>query len=250
MNNNSHPVRSPLKSPPTRFGARNIVACWIVLAASSLHAAVKPNRLFTEGAVLQQGIKIPVWGSANEGEKVTVKLNSQTATTVATQGRWMVRLEPQKAGGPYELEISGENNVISKNIMIGEVWLCSGQSNMQFPLKAFPNLASETAQATNPRLRFFTVGQNPSVLPASDTEGRWIECTPQSVVDFSATAYFFGRDLQKAVGVTVGLIRSARGGTPAQAWTSLEGLEAEPELAGYAAEIKQLIAAYPQTSVE
>ena len=232
------------------FSARIAGACWIGIAASSLHAAVKPNSLFTEGAVLQQGIEIPVWGTANEGEKVMVKLNGQTATTVATQGRWMVRLEPQKAGGPYELKITGENNVIAKNIMIGEVWLCSGQSNMQFALKGFPNLLSEAAQANNPGLRFFTVGQNPSVLPASDIEGRWIECTPQSAADFSATAYFFGRDLQKAVGVTVGLIRSARGGTPAQAWTSLEGLEAEPELAGYVAEIKQLIAAYPQTSVE
>jgi sialate O-acetylesterase len=250
MNHHFRTMRLLRKSPPTRFSARIIGACCILITASSLQAEVRPNRLFSEGAVLQQGIGIPVWGTANEGEKVTVKLNSQTATTVATRGRWMVRLGPCKAGGPYELKIAGENNVIAKNIMIGEVWLCSGQSNMQFAMKAFPSLRSEAAQASNPRLRFFTVSQNPSVLPASDIEGRWIECTPQSAADFSAAAYFFGRDLQKAVGVTVGLIRSARGGTPAQAWTSLEGLEAEPELVGYVAEIKQLIAAYPRTRVE
>jgi sialate O-acetylesterase len=251
MNNHLHFLCPRRKWPPfaNTFSARIAGACWIVLAASSLHAAVKPNSLFTDGAVLQQGIELPVWGTANDGEKVTVELNGQTATTVATQGKWMVRLEPQRAGGPYELRVTGENNVVAKNIMIGEVWLCSGQSNMQFALKSFPNLISEAAQANHPGLRFFSVGQNPSVLPSSEIEGRWIECTPQSAADFSATAYFFGRDLQKAVGVTVGLIRSARGGTPAQAWTSLEGLEAEPELAGYVAEIKQLIAAYPQTSV-
>jgi sialate O-acetylesterase len=250
MNNHSQFLGPRRNSSPCAktLSARIAGMCGIVITASSLHAAVKPNSLFTEGAVLQQGIEIPVWGTANEGEKVTVKLNGQTATTEATQGRWMVRLEQQKAGGPYELEVTGENNVIAKNIMIGEVWLCSGQSNMQFALKGFPSLLSEAAQANNPSLRFFTVGQNPSVLPASAIEGRWIGCTPQSAADFSATGYFFGRDLQKAVGVTVGLIRSARGGTPAQAWTSLEGLEAEPELAGYVAEIKQLIAAYPQAS--
>ena len=220
-----------------------------LLAAPQGHASIKANTLFSSGAVLQQGIDIPIWGTADEGEKVTVDLNDQTATTMAKQGKWKVSLKPQRAGGPYTLKISGEKNVISNEIMIGEVWLCSGQSNMEFPMRVFPKLQEEIARASNPNLRFYSVSANPSVLPLSEAIGNWTACTPEVAANFSATAYFFGRDLQKALGVTVGLLKSAWGGSPAQAWTSLEGLEAEPELAAYVNAIEQRIAAYPQNRV-
>ena len=218
------------------------------LSISCLSAAVQPNSLFSDGAVLQQGIPIPVWGKANEGEKVTVQLNAQTATTVAKDGKWMVRLTPQSAGGPYTLSISGENTVTVKNVMVGEVWICSGQSNMAFNMRRDFNAAEEIPKATYPKLRMFTVGQKTAIAPETLAKGTWTECSPQAAPNFSAVGYYFGREIHKATGVAVGMIHSSVGGTPAQAWTSLSGLEAEPELADYAAKIRKLIADYPKAN--
>src|SRR6516225_11760344 len=119
-------------------------SCLILLAASSwfCRAEVKPNALFSDGAVLQRGMAVPVWGTARDGEKVTVTFNGQTVSTTATNGRWLVRLKPMKAGGPFTMTIAGDNSITLNDILVGEVWLCSGQSNMEFPLARAAN-ASE-----------------------------------------------------------------------------------------------------------
>lgn len=227
-----------------------VLACALLCTASSLFADVQPNPLFSDGVVLQQGVEIPVWGTASENEEVTVQFHGQTAKAVAKDGKWMVRLKPETAGGPYEMEIEGVNELFIRNVMVGEVWVCSGQSNMQWKMSQCPNYKEEMAGANYPKLRMFTVGQKIAARgPETVVSGSWAECSPATIPNFSAVGYFFGRDLHKAKGVAVGLINSSWGGTPAQAWTSLSGLEAEPELAGYVNAIKNKLASWDQDAV-
>jgi sialate O-acetylesterase len=197
----------------------------LVLAASCLRAAVTPNPLFSDNAVLQQGISVPVWGSAKDGERVTVKLGTQKASTVARDGKWMVRLKPLKAGGPFTMTISGENTVELKNILVGEVWVASGQSNMQWPVKHSLNPEQTIAGSKDPMIRLFSVPRKTALTPQSSVEASWVECGPETVPDFSAVAYFFGRDLRKNLGVPVGLINTSWGGTRVQAWTASRFLD-------------------------
>jgi len=195
---------------------------------------VQPNPLFSDGAVLQRDASVPVWGKATkEGEKVTVRFDGQSETTTAKDGKWMVHLKPHKAGGPFVLTIEGENTVTVNNVLVGEVWVCSGQSNMAFRFKMAANAATEGPTANYPKLRMFTVEKKNSFQPLSELTGQWVECSPTTVSDFSAVGYFFGRDIHKALGVPVGMIHSAVGGTPAQAWTSLSGLEKPPQFKDY-----------------
>ncbi|MEI6279500.1 MAG: sialate O-acetylesterase [Verrucomicrobiae bacterium] len=222
----------------------------LLALSSSAWAEVKPNPLFTDGAVLQQGIEVPVWGTANDGEKVTVTFDGQNASTVAKDGRWMVRLKPHKAGGPFSLAIAGENTVTANNVLVGEVWVCSGQSNMAFSFSGADTAATEAPKADYPKLRMFTVPNKTAVEPMAEAAGSWVECTPENVKRFSAVGYFFGRDIHKATGLPVGMIHTSWGGTPAQAWTSLGGLEKDPELAGYVTSIKALVAAYPEAKAK
>ncbi|MEO6035421.1 MAG: sialate O-acetylesterase [Verrucomicrobiota bacterium] len=205
-----------------------ILALFAGLTAA--RADVKPNGLFSNGAVLQQGVEVPVWGSANAGEKVIVRFQGQEVSTIAEKGRWLVRLKPLKAGGPFTLNISGENSITLTNILIGEVWLCSGQSNMGFQLYRAANAAEALAAAGDSQLRLFSVPHESSDTPRADVSGNWKESTAQTASNFSAVAWFFGRDLRRALKVPVGLIDSSVGGTPAEAWTSRETLATDPEL--------------------
>src|ERR1019366_4740573 len=170
-------------------------------------------------------------GTANDGEKVTIKFEQQTVTATTKDGRWLVRLKPLKAGGPFTLTVAGENNTLTfTNVLVGEVWLCSGQSNMGFQLSRAANAAEAIAAAGDPQLRLFTVPHSAVDTPATDTAGAWMESTPESAAKFSAVAWFFGRELRKTLRVPVGLINSSVGGTPAEAWTSHSTLEGDPEL--------------------
>lgn len=206
-----------------------LTAC-LALPLGSARAEVKTEALFSDGLVLQQDVPVPVWGTAKDDEKVVVTLQEQTATVMATHGRWSVRLKPLKAGGPFTMTIAGENTITLHNVLVGEVWLCSGQSNMEFPLSRAANGAAAIAAATDSQLRLFTVPHGTADEPLSKVGGSWQECTPQTVTNFSAVAYFFGRDLRQARQVPVGLVHSSVGGTPAEAWTSQATLEADPEL--------------------
>jgi sialate O-acetylesterase len=204
----------------------------LILCAAVVHAAVKPNALISDGAVLQQGMPVPVWGSAADGEKVTVAFQDQTASAVAQDGKWMVRLKPLTPGGPFTMTIAGENTLEFNDILVGEVWIASGQSNMAWPIDRSADADRVKAASTDPMLHLFTVPHADLPAPATDVEGRWSEAGPDTIGGFSAVAYFFGRDLRKALNVPVGIINSSVGGTAAQQWTRRSFLESDPELAG------------------
>jgi sialate O-acetylesterase len=204
----------------------------ICAVAAIAEAEVKPNALFSDNAVLQQNADIPVWGTAREGEKITVTFDGQTEKTVAKGGKWMVHLKPHKAGGPFTMTIAGENTITINNVLVGEVWVCSGQSNMAFTFGGILNPKAEALTANYPKLRMFTVARRYALKPQTEVAGAWVECSPTTVAGFSAVGYFFGRDILKATGVPVGMINSSVGGTAAELWTSLPGLEQEPALRG------------------
>lgn len=190
--------------------------------------AVKPHGLISDGAVLQQGVEIPIWGTAADGEKVIVKFQGQEISTVAEDGRWLVKLKPLKPGGPATMTISGENTIEVKDLLVGEVWLCSGQSNMHFVLAGVPDAKDVIAASDDAGLRLFTVPYEFNVAPLRDVNAGWEVCGPASAGRFSAVAYFFGRDLRRALKVPVGLIHASVGGSPAQAWASPATLAANP----------------------
>lgn len=205
-----------------------------LLASAALiygvQAEVKPNGLFGDGAVLQQKIKVPVWGTARDGEKVSVKFQGQEVVTVAKDGRWSVTLKPLKAGGPFAMTITGDNTITFTNVLVGEVWLCSGQSNMGFKLNRAENAADAIAAASDSQLRLYSVPHEAMDVPQTDVAGKWDESAPNTAANFSAVAYFFGKHLRETLRVPIGLIDSSVGGTPAEAWVSRDTLERDPEL--------------------
>jgi sialate O-acetylesterase len=180
--------------------------------------------------VLQQGMKVPVWGTADDGEKVTVRFLDQEVSATTQGGKWNVKLEGLKAGGPFTMRVSGRNAIQLKDVYVGEVWVASGQSNMAMSVSRCVNAEKEVADSKNPLLRLYTVPRKVAKEPQQDVASKWVEAGPDTVGAFSAAGYFFGRDLQKALKVPVGIIHTSWGGTPAQAWTRREELEARPEL--------------------
>lgn len=214
--------------------ARLIVAgtfCWLA-AHGSLRAEVRPHPLFSEGAVVQRGMPVPVWGWADEAERVTVSFQGQEVSTTAQGGRWRVELAPLETGGPAEMTIRGTNELRIKNVLVGEVWIASGQSNMAMTVANSDRAEEEIAAAANPQIRLLTVGRAAADEPQSTVAVSWMECGPATVGRFSAVGYFFARDLQEALGVPLGVINTSYGGTPAEAWTSREALLGQAELGG------------------
>jgi sialate O-acetylesterase len=205
----------------------------------SLEAAVAPNPLFSDHCVLQRSGPVPVWGTAEPGESVKVIFRGHSVeTTTADDGHWQVGINPGEAGGPFRLEISGrENLVVVNDVFVGEVWLASGQSNMAWTMDSHGgaqpvvNGYAEMAKADHPGIRQFLVERRTAWEPKSEVEGSWVVCTPESVADFSAVAYFFAKELKNTLGVPVGIVHSSWGGTPAQAWTSEEAVSKIPEYA-------------------
>ncbi len=205
-----------------------LIVCW---AAASSRAEFKPNPLFSDNAVLQQHTKVPVWGTANDGQEITVAIQGKSAETKAANGRWQVALENLEPGGPFELTISsGEEKVVIHNVLVGEVWVASGQSNMQWAVKQSADPEHTIAESANPKLRLLTVPRQATDSPLDVADVKWDECGPETIGDFSAVAYFFGRELQSKLGVPLGLINTSYGGTPAEAWTCRAALEADPSL--------------------
>lgn len=197
---------------------------------------VQPAELFTDNAVLQRGKEIIIWGTADPGGTVEIELGENEAQAeVDDQGKWQATLPAMEAGGPYELEIEGTEESELKNIMIGDVWLASGQSNMEWALQAeVDNFEEEIANANYPNIRLFTVEKNTSDTPLDSmtvAEGGWLPCSPETVPAFSAVAYFFGRQIHQEEGIAIGLINSSWGGTLAEAWTSEDMLLTMPDFA-------------------
>ncbi len=201
------------------------------LLARSAAADVKPHPLFTDHAVLQQGRTLPVWGWAADGEKVTVKLAGQEASTEAKDGKWRVDLEPLAAGGPHQLTIEGKNKVVVDDVLVGEVWVASGQSNMEWGLEATDGADKAIAGATDGKIRFFTVPKRSSAEPEANVDAHWVVCSPETAKHFSAVAYYFGKDLRARLDRPVGLIGAYWGGTPSEAWARREKLSADTALA-------------------
>ena len=231
---------------------------WRTLATALLLAGPAAGdaelaRLFGDGAVLQRGVPVPVWGTAEPGQHVTVSVGGRTASATAGEdGRWRAVLDPLEAGGPFELRA---NEAAARDVLVGEVWICSGQSNMEWPLAWASDARREIAAAALPRIRLFKVprvsGEDPllEITAGRDIEDKplepgWTACTPASATLFSAVGYHFGRELEATLDVPIGLIQSAWGGTPAEAWTTWPRFSTDPalepsrmrfDLAGYSA---------------
>jgi sialate O-acetylesterase len=193
-------------------------------------ADVKPNTLFTDGMVLQRDREVHLWGTADAGEKVAVAFRGQEVSTTADNGRWSLKINSGAAGGPFPLTISGKNTIALKDVRVGEVWLCGGQSNMWFPVAQRPG-SKELLGTENPDIRLFTVPNNKSDSPQTEIpETHWLECGPATVGSFSAVAYYFGRDLQKDLKVPIGLIHSSYSGSGVGYWLAPDAPANNPGL--------------------
>ena len=225
----------------------SVVVCMLSLVLVQVaQSDVQLHGLFTDNMMLQRGIPVPVWGRADEGEEVTVQLCDQKVSTKAQGGKWMVKLGSLKAGGPHTMTVAGKNTIELRNVLAGEVWVCSGQSNMAMSLGGCVNAKQEIANSANPMIRLYAVKRKTAETPQSNVEGAWKECGPTTVGGFSGVGYLFGRDLQKALDVPVGLINSSWGGTPAEAWTSLAVLQADPRLKATLTRFDERAALFPK----
>ncbi|HUG80732.1 MAG TPA: sialate O-acetylesterase [Bryobacterales bacterium] len=216
------------------------------LGGGLLQADVRLPQILSAHMVLQREQPVRIWGWAEAGERVTVDFAGQRASTDANaEGKWQVFLNPMPAGGPYDMTVEGRNKIVLRDVLLGEVWIGSGQSNMVWPVGRSDNAEKEISSADFPRLRLFKVKLLVSGEPLEDVEGSWQAATSESVADFSAIGYFFGRELHREMGVPFGIIQTAWGGTPAQSWTSREALAADPALQRVFDDWAQVLSAYP-----
>ena len=200
---------------------------------TAAQADVKLASPFSDSMVLQRELPVPVWGWADPGEKVTVTFGDQSKTAEAGKdGRWEVKLEALEASSKGQvLTAKGNNTVELQDVLVGEVWICSGQSNMEWPLRVSLNAQDEIAAADHPQIRLFNVpGHTTNSLPQKTCPGQWQVCEPKTVGGFSAVGYFFGRRLQSELKVPVGLVGANWGGTRIEPWTSPTGFHSVPEL--------------------
>jgi sialate O-acetylesterase len=234
-------MKHPFKRADRWFAISSYLAL-LLLGLSSLamptnaRAEVRLPHVFSSHMVLQREKPLVIWGWANPGETVKVQLGAESQSTQANdRGEWKVTLPAMNAGGPYTLSVSGSSTVTLEDVLIGEVWLCAGQSNMEFGIGRLQNADEEIAKADHPQIRLLMVDNRWTPLPQHDMNGTWKICTPQTVAEggwngFSAVAYFFGRELNEKLQVPVGLIESDWGGTRIESWTPPEGFAAVPAL--------------------
>jgi sialate O-acetylesterase len=211
-----------------------ILAILFFSFAGITSANVKTARIFSSNMVLQQGQENPIWGWADKGEKITISFAGKNISAKADKlGKWSAKLPLLDYGGPYEMTVKGKNTIQFNNILIGEVWICSGQSNMEFGVSNTNNAKTEIAAANYPKIRLFTVEKKVSKTPVEDLDnGQWLVCTPENVPTFSAVGYFFGRYLHQELKVPVGLIHTSWGGTVAETWSSAQTIENDPDFKG------------------
>lgn len=195
----------------------NALTITLVFLATRTQANVRLPSIFSDHMVLQAGLGVPVWGWADPGEGIVVSVNSQTQSATAdSDGKWQVKFDAMKADESQTLTVRGKNTLVINDVLIGEVWLCSGQSNMALPVTKAADFSREQSAAVWPRIRTFTT--------------KWVVCSPETVGDFSATGYFFGREVHQKTGRAVGLINRSAGGSPIELWTSLEAQKDVAEL--------------------
>lgn len=214
----------------------------LIFSFQTAKANVKLPRIFSSNMVLQQGMEIPVWGWADNGERITVEFNKEIARTVADgNGKWKVKLSAQEYGGPYTMTVKGKNIVTFYNILIGDVWVCSGQSNMEWRVDQSNNAKEEVAAANYPEIRLFTVPKTVAQFPEDDiSSGEWVECSPETIAGFSAVGYFFGRELHNSLDIPIGLLHTSWGGTVAETWTSAETIKDDPDFREMLVELQQM----------
>jgi len=218
-------------------------------AINSLSQAdVRLPAVISDNMVLQQGGPVNIWGWADPGEDVKVAItNGGSGKTIADKdGNWKLKLDPPPAGGPYQIEIAAKNTITVKNVLVGEVWLCSGQSNMEFSMKKAQNAEAEIAQANYPQIRLCGVKIVAKTEPQKDCDARWSECTPEKVPSFSAVGYFFGRQLYQQLHVPIGLIKASCGSSAAECWINTGVLKKDSDYAAIFERYANLIANYPQ----
>ncbi len=249
-------------SPRSPFVRRHLIAsafAALLVAAPLMLAEVRLPALFTDHMVLQRGLPIKVWGWADEGEAVSIEFRGQKVNaTPAASGRWDATLKPGTAGGPFVLTVSGRNRIEVQDVLVGEVWVCSGQSNMEWPLTASTAPEADIASASNPNFRLFTVPKLRSAEPVTDVKSAWQLCSPATVPGFSAVGYYFGRSLQAALRVPVGMIHTSWGGSPAEVWMSDDVLRLDEEyrtqildpFAGSLAQYQQALAQWEKEKAE
>lgn len=200
---------------------RTFMVLVVALAAGNAIGEVEMPAMFSDHMVLQRGRALPVWGWADAGEKVTVSIAGRSASSRAgDDGRWELTLGSLPAGGPHVLTIKGANTLTISDVLVGDVWLCSGQSNMAMTVKGAKNYQAEQAAANYPRIRHFKTAASAAPEPQERCTGSWAVCGPETVGAFTATGYFFGRELHRQLDVPIGLVNSSWGGTAVEAWTS------------------------------
>jgi sialate O-acetylesterase len=204
----------------------------LLLGSLIVRANVTLPAVLAEHMVLQRGLPVHIWGSADPGESVAVEFRGETRSATADRlGRWSVYLRPVESGGPFELTVKGQNTITFKDVLVGDVWVASGQSNMEMRVESTANAPAEIAGANLPRIRLFQALHKVSDYPLDDIAARtWAPCGPEAAAKFSAVAFYFGRHIQQRLDVPLGLIESDWGGTPADAWTSLHALSADAAL--------------------
>lgn len=211
------------------------------------HAEVTLPNIFGDNMVLQRGMPIPIWGWATAGEEVTVTLQDTdytVQTTADAKGNWRTKLPAMSAGGPYILHVAASNTLELTNVMFGEVWICSGQSNMEWPVRASKDSEAEIAAADYPLIRLFNIPHKASGLLVPDVEAEWHPTTPETIPNFSAVAYAFGRKLYNTLDVPIGLINTSWGGTRIEPWTPPVGFDSVPALESISNDIQDIHAKY------
>ena len=213
-----------------------------ILAYHFLYAGVKLPKIFGDNMILQRDRTIPVWGWSDANEKITVQFDHQTKKTKADKnGKWMIKLDNESAGGPYQLIIKGKNTITFNNVLTGDVWICSGQSNMEFTVQSVINADKEIADANYPMIRHFDVPNSISSKPENDIhDGEWKVCSLTTVGDFTAVGFFFAKELYNQLKIPIGLINTSWGGTMVETWTSHEAFENSDEFKSMISEMPSL----------
>lgn len=237
--------QTQLNNKKTIQKMRNRLLPLLLVFSIYANADVRLPKLFADNMVLQRNKLIPVWGWASVNEKIEIKFNNQIKNTKADKnGKWIIRLDAENAGGPYELSIIGKNKIILKNVLVGEVWICSGQSNMEFAVSGVNNAEKEMNDADYPFLRSFTVPKDVSSLPKNDLkEGKWEVCNKNTVGDFTAVGYFFAKKIYNELRIPIGLIHTSWGGTVSETWTSREAFQSSDEF-------KEMISDMPNVGLD
>ena len=209
------------------------------------NANVRLPKIFADNMVLQRNKSILIWGWSDANESIEIKFNKQAKVTKADlNGKWTIRLDSENAGGPYELIVKGKNEISIKNVLVGEIWICSGQSNMEFKVSEAENAEKEIQDANYPNIREFSVSRDLSSIPLDDLKaGRWEICNTSTVGNFTAVGFFFAKKIYAELQIPIGLIHTSWGGTVSETWTSREGFESCDEF-------KEMISGMPKIDLD